>query len=415
MWKCRFLRAIDFTVIFYVINSNFCFIGGKVVSAQNGQTSRIIEPSYAEFQSEVSIVAVGDVMLGSWVTPLLNKEGSLYPFEPTLSVLKSGDVTIANLEAPFTVDGEPFEKKFNFKVPPKYAYGLKEAGFTVVTLANNHIMDFGETGLFSTMCALEYVGVQYCGAGWNLEQAVKPAVVEISGRRIALFGYSMTFPKEFYATEDSSGTAYPVPDLMVGTLKAWEDSVDFTVVSFHWSAEKLDIPKDYQIYFAHLAIDSGADLVLGHHPHVLQGIELYKNRLIAYSLGNFVFGSYSKDAVASIMLKTYLHDDGLFYAQCIPINVDNREVEFQPRILNGDRKAAVIKKLQRLSLNLNSGKNLIEDSGMIFGEWGSFYDEWLQETVVSSYWNFFFKSELSIESNTKVSSQTNNSSSNSTH
>jgi poly-gamma-glutamate synthesis protein (capsule biosynthesis protein) len=357
---------------------------------------------------------VGDVMLGSWVTPILNEKGSLYPFELTSSILKSGDATIANLEAPFASGGQPFEKMFNFKVPPKHAQGLKEAGITVVTLANNHIMDFGEDGLVSTMSALEHVGVKYCGAGTNLEQAAKPAVVRIRGRKIAFFGYSMTFPQEFYATADSSGTAYPVPDLMVESIRALEDSVDFTVVSFHWSAEKLETPKDYQIYFAHLAIDSGADLVLGHHPHVLQGIELYKNRLIAYSLGNFAFGSYSKDAVDSIILKTYLRDDGLLFAQCFPINVDNREVEFQPRLLSGDRKGAVIEKLKRLSQDLNNQKNIVEDSGIIFGEWSSFYDEWLQETVINSYWHTFFGSEFFMGSNVRVLSQTDNAGSSST-
>lgn len=418
MRKCLFLRAFYYTLIFCFINFVDSFFDDNLVSAQHRQMFRTTEPSHAicgDFQSEVSVVAVGDVMLGSWVTSVLSEKGYLYPFELTSRVLRSGDATIANLEAPFTVDGEPFEKKYNFKVPPDYVQGLKEAGFTVVSLANNHIMDFGETGLLSTMSALESVGVKYCGAGLNLARAARPAVVELSGKKIAFFGYSMTLPKEFYATEDSSGTAYPGPNLMVESLTAWEDSVDFTVVSFHWSAEKLETPKDYQIYFAHLAIDSGADLVLGHHPHVLQGIELYKNRLIAYSLGNFVFGSYSENAIDSIILKTHLRNEGLFFAQCIPINVDNREVEFQPRIFKGERKTAVINKLQRLSLSLNNGKNIIEDSGIILGEWGSFYDEWLQQTVLSSYWNIFVDQDSFKEPDIRVLRQGNNFRSKSTH
>lgn len=332
-------------------------------------------------------------MLGSWVTPLLKQKGALYPFEKTANYLKSGDITIANLEAPFTQEGELFDKEYTFKVPPEYAIGLREAGIEVVSLANNHIMDYGESGLISTLQTLDKVDVKYSGAGLNLEQASRPAVVETKGRKIAFFGYSMTFPREFYAKEDSSGTAYPEPEFMSKSLRAWEDSVDFTVVSFHWSAEKQETPKDYQIYFAHLAIDNGADLVLGHHPHVLQGIERYKNRLIAYSLGNFAFGSYSPHAVDSIILKAYLNDDGLVFANCIPINVDNREVEFQPTIFNGARKAEVIRKLQRLSLSLNDGQAIIEDSGMIFGEWGTFYDDWLLETVLLSYWNSFFEKD----------------------
>lgn len=199
----------------------------------------------------------------------------------------------------------------------------------------------------------------------------------------------MTFPTEFYASTDSAGTAYPEPEFMTSTIAALEDSVAFTVVSFHWSAEKLDTPKDYQIYFAHLAIDAGADLVLGHHPHVLQGLELYKNRLIAYSLGNFAFGSYSSEAVDSIILRAYLSEDGLFYAQCVPINVDNREVEFQPTELFGQRRLEVVHKLQKLSANLNEGRNIISDSGLLLGNWGTFYEDYLRDTVMASYWQMF--------------------------
>ncbi|NIR52038.1 CapA family protein [candidate division KSB1 bacterium] len=353
----------------------------------------------------ISVVAVGDVMLGSWIEPHLKYNGPSYPFEKTVAYLKSADLATANLEAPFTVDGEPFPKKYNFKVPPEYAAGLRGAGFDVVTLANNHMLDFGEQGLSSTLETLDNLGVKYSGAGRNLHEAHQPAILEVGQKTAAFFGYSMTFPKEFYAKEDSSGTAYPEPELMTANLEAWENAVDFTVVSFHWSAEKLEIPKEYQIYFAHLAIDSGADLVLGHHPHVLQGLELYKNRLIAYSLGNFAFGSYSPHAVDSIILRAYLNDEGLLYAHCIPINVDNREVEFQPEVVEGKRKTAIISKLQKLSVQLNGDQDIIADSGMITGDWASFYENWLVHTAVNSYWNVFLESELLTSEQTEEALQ----------
>lgn len=323
-------------------------------------------------------------MLGSWVTPILQREGASYAFRETTSYLRGGDVAIANLEAPFTIGGEPFEKKFNFKVPPELAHGLKQAGISVVTLANNHIMDFGEVGLRSTMNTLKRVQIKFSGAGRNLAEANQPALVTVRGRKIAFFGYSMTFPTEFYAGPDSSGAAYPEPVLLQKTLSAWKRHVDHIVVSFHWSAEKREVPKDYQIHFAHLAIDSGADLVLGHHPHVLQGLEIYKNRLIAYSLGNYVFGSYSEYATDSVILKVYLQDDGLFYAYCVPINVNNVEVEFQPRVLTGQKGKDVIRRLQQLSSDLNHGRTILTDSGLIFGDWASFYENWLTEVALRS-------------------------------
>lgn len=377
MRKGKFVLSIFFMC--------FCFGNSQPATAQiyfKFEPARSIKSNPG-----ISLAAVGDVMLGSWVIPVLAEHGADYPFKKTYRYLETADVAIANLEAPFTEDTVAFEKKFNFKVPPKYARGLLSGGFDVVTLANNHIMDFGEGGLLSTIQTLDRIGIKHCGAGQDLHEAHQPAVIESNGKKIAFFGYSMTFPTEFYARKESSGTAYPEPELMQHALEVWENFVDFTVVSFHWSAEKRDTPKDYQTYFAHLAIDSGADLILGHHPHVLQGIELYKNRLIAYSLGNFAFGSYSKNAVDSIILKVYLNDDGLQYAQCIPINVDNREIEFQPALLNGKRKEAVLSNLSKLSLDLNNGRNILDDSGIILGDWADFHVDWLLNIVVSSFWN----------------------------
>jgi poly-gamma-glutamate synthesis protein (capsule biosynthesis protein) len=354
---------------------------GAVSLFSQESSSTTLASNRAARHEEISIVAVGDVMLGSWVTPVLVQRGVLYPFEATLPYLRGADAAIANLEAPFTRDGEPFEKQFNFKVPPEHARGLKNAGLDVVTLANNHILDYGTVGLVSTMATLDTFGLKYSGAGRNWREAHQPTVIEVRGKTIAFFGYSTTFPTEFYARGDSAGTAYPEAKTMQSALREWDARVDFVVASFHWSAEKLEIPKAYQIELAHLAIDSGADLVLGHHPHVLQGIEKYRNRLIAYSLGNFAFGSYSSYAVDSIILKVYLNDDGLFYARCIPINVNNSEVEFQPQILEGPRKQAVIAKLQKLSLDLNGGQNILSDSGLIFGDWRQFYDRCFPDTA----------------------------------
>jgi poly-gamma-glutamate synthesis protein (capsule biosynthesis protein) len=342
----------------------------------------------------VSIIGVGDVMLGSWIIPLIAEKGTDYPFRATDWYLESADITIANLEAPFTIAGEAFEKTYSFKIPPEYAAGIATSGIDVVTLANNHIMDFGVEGLISTITTLDSFGVFHCGAGKNINEANMPAIVVSNGKKVAFFGYSMTFPAEFYASETSAGTAYPEPELLKNTLTVWDKFTDFMIVSFHWSAEKRDFPKEYQIEFARLAIDHGADLVIGHHPHVLQGFELYKNRLIAYSLGNYVFGSYSKHARDSIILKVYLGDEGLVYAHCIPINVDNQIVEFQPQVLAGDGRAAVMARLQKLSSDLNDHISIIDDNGIILGDWDSFYEHWLQESVLGSYWNTPFAEDI---------------------
>ncbi len=313
----------------------------------------------------VSIVAVGDIMMGNHTRYYIEKYGVDYPFDSTKKVLSRAHITFGNLESPFTTTGKAFDKKFTFKVPPSYAIGLVHAGFDVVTLANNHILDYGLEGLKNTLTVLDSIGLAYCGAGLTLEQAQQPAILERNGCRIAFLGFSMTFPEEFWATNLTGGTNYPIN--LKSSIERIDSLADFTVVTFHWGAETRNYPKDYQKVFARMAIDYGADLVLGHHPHVLQGIEIYKNRLIAYSLGNFSFSSYSRKATESIILKVYLTTKGLFWARIIPVSVDNLKVSFQPRILREAAADSVLAHLRKYSEPLNS-TNVIDANGYIWGK-----------------------------------------------
>ena len=314
----------------------------------------------------VTIAAVGDLMMSSWIIDYVNEMGVDYPFDSTRTILASADIAIANLEAPLTAEGERFEdKKYTFKVPPHFVEGIAGAGFDVVTMANNHIVDYGCQGVMSTIDILNGAGIKSCGAGENRRQACSPTFIDVNNVRIAFVGFSMTFPDEFWATADTCGTCYPTEDLLARVISECERQADFTVASFHWGAEKHTEPRQYQINFGRRAIDFGADLVLGHHPHVLQGLELYKNKLIAYSLGNYVFASYSNVARTSLILKTKIDADGLILAKLIPINVHNASINFQPNLLKGRAKRAVLDELNMLSTNLNDGKTIIDSDGYI--------------------------------------------------
>ncbi len=314
----------------------------------------------------ISLVAVGDLMMGSWVIDIVNREGYDFPFDSTRTIIKSADVAVANLEAPFSLTGTSFEKKYTFKVPPVLAQGIKNAGFDVLTLANNHMVDFGCEGVMNTRAALDSFGLFYCGAGANREQACSPVYVDCMGVKVAFIAFSLTFPKEFWADDTSCGTCFASERSLKRALAESEKNADVTIVSFHWGAEKMTVPKDYQIHLAHSSIDAGADLVLGHHPHVLQGIEIYKNKLIAYSLGNYVFGSFSRNSKDSIVLQTLISPQGLINAHVYPINVYNHEVGFQPRLVKGKERSRIIENLNGLSRDLNFGKNLIDQKGFIF-------------------------------------------------
>jgi len=325
----------------------------------------------------MSIVGVGDVMLGSWVVSHLDSHGSSYPFEATKNILQSADLAIANLEAPFTDRGTQTQnKEYTFRVPPKHARGLKASGFDILHLANNHILDYGAEGLFDTFATLDSLSLAYIGAGENIAAAFKPYIVEREEPdkekiRFGFLGFSLTHPEDYYAGKNKPGTAFPFRERYIAALDSLAPKVDIMVVSFHWGAEKMVKPKAYQIDMAHLAIEHGADIVLGHHPHVLQSLELYRPRpgarqgLIAYSLGNFAFGSYSPSSRTSIILKCVVDDSGVLYARCFPINVFNDEIEFQPRLFQDSAATAVIDSLNALSRHLNNGQNIISKNGFI--------------------------------------------------
>jgi len=317
------------------------------------------------YDQAISLIAVGDLLMGGSALHVIQREGADYPFDSTRHVLSSADLTIANLEAPFTSGGTPFDKTYTFRVPPPFASSLPSAGFDVLTLANNHILDFGPEGLYSTLNTLDSLGIATCGAGKNATEAERGAILKKGRWNIGFLAYSLTFPTEFWATDSSCGTAYPRSPHIRQTIQEMREQVDLLVVAFHWGGELKADPKPYQRQYAHRAIDWGADLIIGHHPHTLQGMELYRDRLIAYSLGNFVFGSYSRNARDSIILRVRFDRLGLLYAEIFPITVFNLEVKFQPRLLRGKDRDRVIGTLNVISKDLNDGRDILRPSGLI--------------------------------------------------
>jgi len=283
---------------------------------------------------DISIIASGDILLDGSAAPLLKRYGFDYAFDATRDVLTSADLTLGNLEAPLTNSQDEFtDKRFRFKVSSAAAEALKNAGYDVLTLANNHMGDFGHQGVNDTVDSLHAVGLKSTGAGADITQAREPALVEIDGTTIALLAYSNTFPKAFYATKSRPGTAPGYPSYFIHDIKKARKRADVVIVSFHWGGEALTTPKDYQQDLGRRAIEAGAQVVIGHHPHVLQGVELYRDGVIYYSLGNFAFGSYSKTARTSALARITLRDARLLKAELLPLDVYNIEVAFQPRPL----------------------------------------------------------------------------------
>jgi poly-gamma-glutamate capsule biosynthesis protein CapA/YwtB (metallophosphatase superfamily) len=302
----------------------------------------------------VVINAVGDIMLAGKGTATYENLGYDHPFASVAHELQTADITIGNLEAPITRYGTEFTgKKFRFRTSPKAAEAMQRAGFLVLTLANNHIMDFGAVGLRETLRNLNNASILHTGAGENLNMARKSALVRVGEKRIAFLAYSLTFPPEFYARRHRAGTAPGIGSYFAKDIAKAKSVADHVIVSFHWGAERATGPKPYQITAAYKAINAGADIVIGHHSHVLQGIEFYKGGVIFYSLGNFAFGSTSPSSDISIIARLTL-DKGIKEVELIPLNVLNSEIHFQPKVLKGERGLAAIRRLNKLSKPLGT-------------------------------------------------------------
>ncbi|TVY08235.1 CapA family protein [Paenibacillus cremeus] len=254
-----------------------------------GQEETVIEPPPAK--KHVTFAFVGDVLLSGGVEKILDSKGYDYPYQNVQPYLSEPDITIANLETPVTENGTPQDKEYVYKTNPQYLPALKDSGVDVVNLANNHSMDQGELGLVDTLQHLQSVELPFVGAGMNEAEAFAPVYIEKNGIKVAVLGFSRVVPEgSWYAGLRKPGLATTYdPTKALKAIQLAKQNADLVVVIAHWGIEREDTPEKYQVNLAHQYIDSGADLVIGGHPHVLQGFEAYNGKWIAYSLGNFIF------------------------------------------------------------------------------------------------------------------------------
>lgn len=327
------------------------------------------EPATVEPEPRpIRLTLVGDIMLGGSADEFMRRHGHDYAFGGVIDELSRGDILFGNLEGPLTDGGEPFpDKQYLFRTPPaKVAPALARAGFDVVSLANNHTLDYGATGLYDTLDALYDTGIRAVGAGPDLARARRPVIVERNGHRVGFLAYSNTFPEEFWAEPDRAGTAFGHLHHVRADVTALRDQVDTIVVSFHWGREAITDLRPYQPLLARAAIDAGADVVAGHHPHVLQGVERYGDGIILYSLGNFTFGSYSEKARTSAIAHVIVDSSGPRRLEMVPIDVYNPEVLFRPVPLQGKAATEAATSLRALAeplattLRIENGRAVLE-------------------------------------------------------
>lgn len=300
----------------------------------------------------ITVSMVGDCTLGTDVNfdqstsfdafyQMKNDPG--YFFQNVKDIFTADDLTVANMEGTLTTSNDRQQKTFAFKGDPSYTEILTRGGVEATNLANNHSHDYGDQSYEDTIQYLEAAGITTFGYD-------RKAVMDVKGIKVGLIG--------IYELKDGLGRQQQVID----TIQEVKDQgAQVIIVSFHWGTEKSNIPDDIQKTLAHLAIDQGADLVVGHHPHVLQGIEKYQGKNIVYSLGNFCFGGNKNpsDKDTMIFQQTFTVENGELVeddvTNIIPCSLSSESGynNYQPMVLEGSEKERVLQKIEEFSAALN--------------------------------------------------------------
>ncbi len=258
-------------------------------------------------QTDTTIVFGGDIMLDRGVRSSVAKNfaGDYSALFKNLEILKSADIAFANLEGDVSDKGNNVGSRFSFRMDPIVLPAIKGAGIDIVSFANNHVGDWNVAAFDDTRARLAQNGISYVGAGDDKSSAATPVVIEHNGTRFGFIGFSDVGPDWLSAKEKSSGILLASDPDFDAIIRKAAAGVDVLVVSFHWGVEYQEHTAR-QTALAHRAIDDGARLVIGHHPHVEQATETYKNGLIAYSLGNLIFDQYfSPETMQGMLLSTY--------------------------------------------------------------------------------------------------------------
>ena len=324
----------------------------KTIAPNNSLISNLKQP-------EASIIFTGDIMLSRGVAHQIYKNNDLYfPFKNVNEFLHSANTVFANLESPIINGRKINAGETTFRIDENLAPILKEMNISIINLANNHMMDFGRKGLLNTLKILNDQDLNHIGAGINYEEAHRPIIIEINGIKIAFLGYndSDVAPQLSNATEKKPGTAFMnVNDLKSDLAQTKLLNPNFIIVSMHGGTEYSPTPNNRQIDFAHAAIDNGANLIIGHHPHVIQPIEKYKNGYIFYSLGNFIFDQmWSMDTREGIAIQINFLKDGIKNIKILPYLIESYS---QPTMITAQNNPEIFRKIIN-RLNLPADDNI---------------------------------------------------------
>jgi len=328
--------------------------GDRAGQAGESSGGSSAQPAATPSAGPVRVVSGGDVMTDRQVKSYAAQYGPDAVLAGIAPQLQAGDAAWVNLEGSLATIGSPAAgKDYTFEGPPAMAEALADAGVDVVTVANNHAVDYGRSAFMASIRTLNRAGVQVAGGGKDIGAAHSPAIVKTdAGLTIGFLGYDDVIWPGFAATETQAGIAEAVTDMsrVKKDVRDLAKVVDYVVVGFHWGFEYTHYPVAQQTSEAHAVIDAGADLVIGHHPHVLQGFETYKGALIAYSLGDLVFDHYSVETGQTVLVDAVITPTGV-KATLIPAYVSSSGV---PEVQHGAQAQTILSLVKTYSKPLDT-------------------------------------------------------------
>lgn len=271
-------------------------------------------PSPTRSARPITIVFGGDVDLDRTTREAIAKGGVDAPWVGIAPTLRAADLAFLNLECAVSDRGTPENKTYTFRGDPSAVRGARNAGVDVFSLANNHVLDYGVDAFYDTIRHVQAAGIKTTGAGRNLAEAQAPAVFEVGGRRVAFLGISAIIPAgKWKATATRPGFAYDDDEQIAAQVRAAKRVADIVIPYFHWGIEYTYSPSAAQKRAARAAIRAGATMVIGGHTHVLQPVETYEGRLVAWSMSNLVFQSRPESVHTQLLKVTINPDDSVVW------------------------------------------------------------------------------------------------------
>lgn len=317
--------------------------------AQAEETEEETEFKELQTQNKVTtIVFAGDVLIAEAMEQYYDTEGvTRLVSEELLKEMQEADICMVNNEFQFSNRGTPMEdKKFTFQTDPKYVQILKDMGVDIVSLANNHTIDFGLEALEDTFATLDDAGILYAGAGDTKERAEKLQIIEADGRKIGFLAATRVIPVAEWNVDIREPGLFATYDdtRLVECIREAKEECDFLAVYVHWGIEREALPQDYQTVIARHCIEAGADVIIGAHPHVLQGIEFIEDKPVFYSLGNYVF---AQTIAKTMLVKVEIQSNGEESYSIIPAYAQAGET----KKFEGEEAEALFDYINEISTN----------------------------------------------------------------